>query len=570
MKLLSQEEINEVRNKSDIVDVIGSYIPLTQKGRNYFAVCPFHDDHNPSMSISPEKQIYTCFVCGKSGNVFNFVKDYEKVTFIEAVKIVADRVGISLHIDSMKKEEQTDDYHKVYDLANKYYQNNLNSKFGIEAKEYLNRRNINDDIVKEFDIGLSINNNGLSKLLSSKDFSLLDIDETGLVRAGTDTYRNRIMFPLYDLDGKVVGFSGRIYNTESDSKYINTNETKYFKKGKLLYNFHRAKEYARTNKNIIVLEGFVDVIRCFTIGVKNVVATMGTAITPEQAKLLKRLSQNIILCFDGDDAGNKATKNCIEELEKIGITPKIVRLPSNYDPDEFICEKGADAFLSYINNPLSKIDYIINEYKKKVNFNDSMDVSDYIRFVTSEVEKLDDEALMKVVLRKLSDETKIELASLEKMVTKKDKVTFTRPVNNIKSDKYSEASNIIIYYMLNSIDILKYISKNMPIFSSKEQRMLVNKLLEYYNKYKVLNLADFISYLGENSDIINLTLQISSKNIKSDISLAEIDDYIKVIDKGLLEKEISTLNDMLLSENDELEKITILQKIAELKKKESA
>ena len=317
MDKMTVNDINNIRSSVDIVDVISDYIPLVNKGRNYFGVCPFHDDNHPSMSVSKEKQIYKCFSCGATGNVFNFIMDYENISFREALSKVASMAGISIDIGDIK--EKSNPYQKMYeayDIAFKFYQNNINTSEGKEAKEYLKKRLIDENIIKEFGIGLSLSKRDLlSKMLLKKGFDQNTLNESGLLSFNDggyyDMYSKRIMFPLCDTSGKVVGFSGRIYHGEDISKYINTKETPIFKKGELLYNYHRAKDEARKTKTIIVMEGFMDVIRAYVSGVKNVVATMGTAVTKEQALLIKRLAPNIILCFDGD-----ALRSKLPEIDK--------------------------------------------------------------------------------------------------------------------------------------------------------------------------------------------------------------------------------------------------------------
>ena len=272
MANISYEEILSIQRKANIVDIIRDYVPLTQRGKNYFGICPFHDDHNPSMSVSPEKGVYKCFVCGNAGNVFNFVMEYEKVSFYEAVKIVADKIGVSIDISTSKKENtKKSPLYDIYNISYKFYQNNLNTVYGKDAKKYLLNRKIDEDVIKNFNIGLSLSDSELCNALKTKGFKDDDIVSSGVaVQNGNniyDIYKNRIMFPLYDLEGSVVGFSGRIYNQKSESKYINTKETEIFKKGELLYNYHIAKKEARKEKNIIVVEGFMDVIRLSTIGI---------------------------------------------------------------------------------------------------------------------------------------------------------------------------------------------------------------------------------------------------------------------------------------------------------------
>ena len=409
MKKISYEEILSIQRKVNIVDVVKDYVPLIQKGRNYFGVCPFHDDHNPSMSVSNEKQMFKCFVCGASGNVFNFVSDYEKIPYYQAVSVVANKIGIKLDISSeyVKKENST--LYEIYDISSKFYQNNLNTASGKIAKNYLKNRSISEEVIKYFQIGLSPSDNSLTNLLENKKISKTDILKSGIAiereNNVIDIYRNRIMFPLWNLNGQVVGFSGRIYDNSDTSKYINTMETEIFKKGNLLYNYHNAKENARNERNIIVVEGFMDVIRLYTIGIENVVATMGTAITKEHAMLLKRLSSNIILMFDGDSAGEKATNSAIEELKNEDVNIKVVRLEENLDPDEYILNKGKEKMIDHLAHATPLFNYKMNAYKKDLDFNDPNDISKYINMLKVDLEKIDDDIVREIEVRKISDLT---------------------------------------------------------------------------------------------------------------------------------------------------------------------
>ena len=374
MANISYEEILSIQRKANIVDIIRDYVPLIQRGKNYFGICPFHDDHNPSMSVSPEKGVYKCFVCGNAGNVFNFVMEYEKVSFYEAVKIVADKIGVSIDISTSKKENtKKSPLYDIYNIAYKFYQNNLNTVYGKEAKKYLLNRKIDEDVIKNFNIGLSLSDSELCNALKAKGFKGDDIVSSGVaVQNGNniyDIYKNRIMFPLYDLEGNVVGFSGRIYNQKSESKYINTKETEIFKKGELLYNYHIAKKEARKEKNIIVVEGFMDVIRLSTIGIVNVVATMGTAVTKYQLNLIQKLAPNITLMFDGDKAGEKATNAFIELANGNDSNIKVVRLEDNLDPDEYILTKGKDKMIYNLSHAQSVYDYKLSSYKENIDFN---------------------------------------------------------------------------------------------------------------------------------------------------------------------------------------------------------
>ena len=294
MALIDSETVNKIRKSNDIVDVISSYIDLVPKGKNYFGVCPFHDDHSPSMSVSREKQIYRCFTCGASGNVLTFVMNYENIGFVDALKKLGDKVGIHLDIKSRQKDSKYSEFYDIYKLSTNFYKNNLNSPLGEEARKYLNSRKITEDMIKTFDIGLSLNDS-LSKMLVKKYDSkkLIDIglshEYNGKI---ADLFLNRIMFPIKDLFGNVVAYSGRKYDNSDAPKYINTKETVIFKKGNVLYNYFSALEEIRRKKEIIICEGFMEVIRLYSIGVKNVVALMGTSFTNNQLEVKTRCISN--------------------------------------------------------------------------------------------------------------------------------------------------------------------------------------------------------------------------------------------------------------------------------------
>ena len=357
----NQNIINEIRSKIDIVDLISEYVPLSQKGKNYFGVCPFHNDTNPSMSVSREKQIYKCFSCGASGNIFTFVSEYENITFKEALSLLANKIGYKIDTGkSYAKPNLYQKYYDMYDLATKFYQNNINTHEGKNAKEYLKNRQINEDIIKRFQVGFSLDKkNSLIELLIKKGYTVKELVQYGLAVEDHDVYINRIMFPLYDTSGRVVAFSGRIYGDSKLNKYVNTKETPIFKKGQCLYNYHIAKEASRKKGFVIIMEGFMDVIRASTVGYDNVVALMGTALTSEQLGLIKRLSLNIILCFDGDRAGEHATMSAGEQLEKIGINPKVIALTGGDDPDTFIIKNGKERFDSLVESAINFSDYKI-------------------------------------------------------------------------------------------------------------------------------------------------------------------------------------------------------------------
>lgn len=568
--VVSEELINEIRRSVNIVDVVSDYIPVEQKGRNYFALCPFHDDHNPSMSISPDKQIYTCFVCGAHGNVFNFVMDYEHVSFIDAVKMIGRRVGVNIDLPTQykkPKEKGIEDLYNIYDIANKFYQNNLSTKEGNDAREYLSNRDFKEDVIKEFGIGLSLNNKLSSMLLKKYDKDIL-------IRSGIcnesggnifDAFTERIMFPLWDIDGNVVGFSGRIYKTKDSSKYVNSKESDIFKKGKLIYNYHRAKEEVRKKKFVLVVEGFMDVIALYKVGIKNVVAMMGTAVTNEQANLLKRLSTNIFLCFDGDSAGNMATMSCANELTKVGITPKVIRLPENLDPDEYIKKYGSDNFNDYLDNPKSLIDYKMDYYKNNTNFNDSIEVSKYIKDVVSEIDEITDPVVREIIIKKLSDETDVSVATIKGMVKGKDVIKTTPKKSTIKYDKYKKAEMRLIYYMLRHKEVINIYERNKCFFPTDEYRALVSELVYYYKKHGIIYVADFLSYISDKEELLDAFNKIDTMELSENYTTDEIIDYINLLNEYGVNEEFKRKSLEFKKEIDEKKKIEIAKEMIELR-----
>lgn len=575
MANISYEEILSIQRKANIVDIIRDYVPLIQRGKNYFGICPFHDDHNPSMSVSPEKGVYKCFVCGNAGNVFNFVMEYEKVSFYEAVKIVADKIGVSIDISTSKKENtKKSPLYDIYNIAYKFYQNNLNTVYGKDAKKYLLNRKIDEDVIKNFNIGLSLSDSELCNALKAKGFKDDDIVSSGVaVQNGNniyDIYKNRIMFPLYDLEGNVVGFSGRIYNQKSESKYINTKETEIFKKGELLYNYHIAKKEARKEKNIIVVEGFMDVIRLSTIGIVNVVATMGTAVTKYQLNLIQKLAPNITLMFDGDKAGEKATNAFIELANGNDSNIKVVRLEDNLDPDEYILTKGKDKMIYNLSHAQSVYDYKLSSYKENIDFNDSKEVSNYINVMIKEFEKIDDDIVREIEIKKLSESTNVSYDLIKSKLKEKEKnLIITHKPKNIKINKYEKASKYILYRMINDNNMILYYFNNLSYLPNDTERKLASEIVLFYKKFNSFNLSDFIIYLEDKKELINLVVDISDLKYTEDELNDNIDNYFDVIKESLYNNQIKKLTSELKNESNSVKKIEIAQRIVDLKMKES-
>ena len=569
MNTLSQEKLNEIRNSVNIVDIISKYINLTPKGKNYFGVCPFHDDNNPSMSVSPDKQIYKCFSCGATGTVFKFIMDYENISFKEAVQKIAEMGGVHIDIHQTKRINKNTNLYDIYDLSLKYYINNLNTTKGKEAKEYLKNRNINEDIIKEFQIGLALTDRNTLTNILTKKYKTEDIMKTGLIGKSDygyyDLFRERIMFPLYDLNGKVVAYSGRIYNKKDNSKYFNTRETELFKKGELLYNYHRAKDIARRKNQIIIMEGFMDVIRAHAVGIKNAVATMGTAVTNVQANLIKRMAKEIILCFDGDEAGAKATKSCAEELNKIGVTPKIIRLEENLDPDEYIQKYGKDAFQRKIDNPITVMDFELEYLKQGKNLESTEDTAEYINQMIKELNKIDDEILKEVTIKKIVDKTKIDENIIRSHLENKPKKI---PKKEVKQNltKYEKAEKNLIFHMLNSEEVIKMYDKKVTYMPDKEYRLLAREISAFYKNYGQMNEADFIDYIEGDEELTQTIKKVNQNMTNDNYTIEEINDYIKVIKEYNIKDAIERMQEKIKKQIDPLKKAEIAQQIINLKK----
>ena len=568
---ITNEMINEIRNKIDIVDVISKYVPLTPKGKNYFGVCPFHDDHSPSMSVSKEKQIYTCFSCGATGNVFTFVANYEHIGFYDAVRELGNQVGYNLGAIKTTKNKYAEAY-EIYDLACRFYQNSLNTNLGKNANEYLENRKIDKETIKKFKIGLSVSKTSLTDYLLSTGKDLKKLIDLGLSSEnGSDVFINRIMFPLYDLEGNVVAFSGRIYNTKDTSKYVNTKETPIFKKGTILYNYHNAKELLKKNDSIIVMEGFMDVIRASTIGITNCIATMGTALTKQNANLLKKMANNIILCFDGDKAGEEATINAIEILKEIDVNPKVVRLEENLDPDEYILKYGKEKFKAKIDNPESSIEFLMEQHKSNKNLTDIEDITKYINESLNDLLSIDDNVLIDLTLRKLSDEYKVSYEVLktkyENLLNKKEKKVKKENVEK-KTTKYSQsdlAGRMLINYMLKDEKVLNKVEEQVAFFPNDIIRSIANEIIYYYHKYGTITIADFISYVAENEEEFPVLNEILNMKVNEKCTDEEIDDYISVINSYPIKRKINELNKKLKEESNQMEKAKILSEILSLK-----
>lgn len=583
MPRLSNEKINEIRQSVDIVDVIGNYLPLERRGRNYLARCPFHDDNRPSMSVSPEKQIYRCFVCSHGGNVFTFLQDYLKISFMEAVKMVAQMGNVDLGDFTFYEEkthvnQELEPYYLMHEEANRIYKHYLTTKLALEANSYLSQRHLSKDIIDYFEIGYAPEQNILLKAFEKSGFSRMQAYESGLViesNLGYDRYSNRIMFPLHNSEGRVVGFSGRIYQkNQTESKYMNSPESKIFIKGETLYNYHRIKNVVRNEGKVIILEGFMDVIALYKAGIKNTVAIMGTALTSQHLKMLKRLSNDIILCLDGDQAGKNAMIKCVDALNNEGFHTSIVVIPDAMDPDEFLEAKGKEELVALFKNPISAVEFKLNYYYERINVDNYEDRKNYLESMVKVIMQLDDIVDQDYYIDQLVKKSGFSKETIHHLMSQQTPVNKPIPFRPITYDhvsrlidKYQKAERDLLYYMMQDKKYAMQYEAKAGYMYDKVNRLIASYIIDYYRQYVILEVADLINTIDD-QDIVKRILEISSLHLPKLQSNQAIDDYIKIIQEKLKIERIKQLEQELSQTYDPRQQAKILQEIIELKEKE--
>ncbi|HZJ58230.1 MAG TPA: DNA primase, partial [Clostridia bacterium] len=392
---LPEDFIEEVRIANEITDVLSEYLALKPKGKNYFGLCPFHNEKTPSFSVDPERQFYHCFGCGVGGNVFNFVMAQEGLDFIDSVKFLAQRKGISLpgYAENPQDEETRKHNERLHELnreAALYYHDRLLSHLGKRALEYLKSRGIDQRIIKTFGLGYAPNSwDSTKNYLLGKGYDTQLLTEVGLVleknQSVYDRFRDRIMFPIIDHRDRVVGFGGRVLD-DSSPKYLNSPESPIFNKGGVLFGLNLARK-KRPIANLVIVEGYLDVISLYRFGIENGVASLGTALTPEQARIMRRYTQNIYTAYDGDAAGQRATVRGLDILKSVGCNVKVIVFPKGMDPDDILVDHGVEYFNKLLDNAVSLTDFKIDQLKAQYDL-DNQD--DKVKFTTKAVSILSD------------------------------------------------------------------------------------------------------------------------------------------------------------------------------------
>ncbi len=575
MARLSPEIMDEIRQKADIVEIVKEYVNLEPHGKNYFGICPFHDDHTPSMSVSRERQMFNCFTCHTAGNVFKFVSEIENISYLDAVIKVGEKVGVHANIDSSqyKVQEKHEKEFSIMRLAQNFFVNYLNTEKGEKAREYLSERGLNEEMRKTFDIGLAGTQNSLhdffqkKKISDSELFSLGLVNEYGLEYK--DVFIDRIIFPIHDAEGNTVGFTGRVYEGEKGPKYLNSKETEIFTKGKVLFNYHRAKEAARKTKKLILVEGNMDAIRMYASGIENTVALMGTALTSDQISLMKRLRVPVVLMFDNDNAGEMATMTNGTILENAGVELEVVRLSGEKDPDEYILKNGVEAMQENINHAISFLDFKLLHLKQNKNLKDTKELSEYVMNVLESL-KGSDAITIDITLNKLANEYQLSYDVLKNELEKKIEVRApVEPVVVLKEkrkSRYEISAAHILYYMMNDSKYIKMYKNKLGFFKEETYRGIANEIEYYYEKNKTIELADFLNY-AEVSPLKDEIYKVVSSIKEEDLLETSMEDYMNNIKEDAWQEKIKMLKQQMKDTIDMQEKERIAIELTEFMKK---
>lgn len=564
----SDEIIDEVRQTNDIVDIISQYVRLKRSGRNFFGLCPFHNEKSPSFSVSPDKQIFHCFGCGAGGNVFTFLTKIEGINFVEAVQMLAERSNIQLPTlensgDSARELLKAKVY-KVNEFAAEYYHQNLYKPESKIAQEYIKKRKLSNETLKSFKIGFSGKFDELYKELKKQGFEEKEILESGLVNKNDrgqyiDRYRNRVMFPICDVRGRVIAFGGRVLD-DSKPKYINSPENVVYSKGRNLFGLNVAKK--GDIKKILIVEGYMDVISLHQRGITNVVAPLGTALTQQQGWLLRKSSEQIILSFDSDEAGLTAKLRALDILQGMGCDLRILQMDGAKDPDEYIVKYGNARFNNLIEKALSVIEFKVKVLKQSLNLESTNDKIKFLNEIAKLISKVDNTIEREVYIEKIAKEYDISKEAIyaevnklaysglksEKILEKnKTIVAHKKQEDTQVSETVKKRENTVIAILLmGDLNIFEIIRQNINIddFKDNINKEIAKKLYEEFQKGNS-NINSIIDILGEEE-------QSHITEIMADDY--EIDDVEKAIDDIMQSYEKQKLNDRKFEILDLLEK----------------
>ncbi|MEG0685866.1 MAG: DNA primase [Erysipelotrichales bacterium] len=563
MKRVDEATIEEIKKNNDIVDVLSDYVSLIKKGKNYVCLCPFHDDSNPSMVVSQEKQIYKCFSCDAGGNVISFVQNFEQISFVEALSKLASKVGIELGIDTSTpvQENKNKEYYDLNKEALTLYEYLIKQSNESLVKDYLEDRKIDDKVQERFKIGFAPIKNVLSDLFTSKELDLNKAVEIGLLRVNNneyiDVYKNRIIYPIIDIYDNVLGYTARALGNV-EPKYINAIESKVFDKSSILYNINNAKDEIKKTKRVYVLEGAHDVIAFDKVGYQNAVCVMGTALTNNHIALLRRVgAQEIVLGFDGDDAGQKATYHAIELLSKTNLSIKYIDF-NNDDPDDYLKKEGYEKFKKLVDKPLSATEFRINYEFKKINTSNYDEKKKVVQKLVLSLNESLDEFDKEYYYNYLANISGISFDLINSFAYQKasvDKPRFNQSikpkVRNTMSDIENAAINTL-FFIMNDHKYFEIFNNEVGTFIDSRYRKMYNIIAAHYLGNTVFDISLLDSEVIDN-DILRELMDIllmydytmyNDENIFFD-SLATIkleESYLKL---ETLEKELRAIEEPL-------------------------
>lgn len=591
----SDELIDEIRNANDIVDVISQYVVLKRSGRNFFGLCPFHKEKSPSFSVSPDKQIFHCFGCGVGGNVFHFVSKIENVDFRETVEILAERAGISLPtLDSSvdnKKQELKAKVYEVNKAAAEFFQENLYKSTSKLAQEYVKKRRLDNNTLKSFMIGYSTNFDELYRHLKAKGFTEEQILASSLVNKAEngkfiDRFRKRLMFPIQDIRGRYIAFGGRVLD-DSKPKYINSPENIVYSKGRHLFGLNVAKQYHLDK--ILIVEGYMDAISLHQRGIHYAVASLGTALTENQGRLLRKHAPQVIIGYDADGAGQAATQRGLEILRDLGCDVRILQIEGAKDPDEFVVKYGPERFQKYVDNAISLVEFKVKTLKKNLNIDNVNDKIKFLNEIAKILSKVDNSIEKEVYVDKIAKEYGI---SNEAIYAEIDKLTRTnvaskkvleKPIAVVARKKEKEQQvpkrilrieDTVISLLLNpEAEAYKKIKDNIlpEDFKSEINQKIVTKLYEEFKKGNS-NINAILDCFTE-EEILNHITDIMADDFEITDVNKGIEDILHIYEKEKLTRKkndvIKKLQDTNLTKEEianlEEELSTIIITLAKMK-----
>lgn len=582
----SSEFLDRVRAKNDIVDVVSKYVTLTRRGLNFWACCPFHNEKTPSFSVKQDGQFFKCFGCGESGNVFTFIMKMENVDFPTSVEILAKNAGLELPTDTeneemKKRKHERDRVYAVLKATTEFYHKNLLENPESEQAKYLKERGLSREMIEKFQIGASLNFDSLPEHLRKLGFTAKEMMSAGVVGTGDDNriydfYGKRLIFPIFNSFGDVVAYSGRsVTPSPEHTKYKNTPQTIVFNKSEILFGYNFARDLKKEHMldTLVIVEGHIDVIACHQVGITNTIGCMGTALTTLHAKKIKQLVDNVILCLDGDNAGNMATYKAIDVLKQVGLNVRVVRLSGAKDPDEFIKKFGKDNFLEVLTNSIDCVDFVLTDSAKKYNLENNSEKNQYIQEALNYISKFSTPAEQEIYLKEVQKLVKIPIDALRKSMQKSEVKETCETIENLSdtpSNNYILESKImllasILYKkienfenfsgLFGSNDGLSELYKFLVQKKNANEDVTVSSLFDNFDISKNSLIDRVINYVFPETDVYN---QLLSDTIKR-VNQLKIDDELKE-----LKAKLSNVKS-----NEELtETLKRMQELTVLKNKE--